>query len=280
MKKIFLIVFVLFCVSCEKDNALLQQDENNDNKEEVQTEFNYRISIDDAINEVNSLLDAIDNNTGNGSNNNMMRAKHYRTIKDISVITNKPESDVMLMNNAITTEFNSLFDTIAYIMNFTNNEGFAIASADSRLEPVLCITDEGSFYIEDTIENPGLAMFLAGLEGYITERVPRNDDIYEKPGPIDDGPSCNIGNWEIVAQIQEKMTTRWDQNAPYNNNCPINFWKLINTGITERYYTGCVATALAQIMSYYQYPLTHGTFTYNWTEMLKLGSYPSYNHYL
>lgn len=37
-------------------------------------------------------------------------------------------------------------------------------------------------------------------------------------------------------------TIRYHQNAPYNNNCP------------NRAVTGCVATAMSQIMCYYQYP--------------------------
>ena len=47
----------------------------------------------------------------------------------------------------------------------------------------------------------------------------------------------------------------YDQSTPYNNKCPY-----LNGG---RAVTGCVATAMAQVMRYYQYPANGtGTFTY------------------
>ncbi len=47
----------------------------------------------------------------------------------------------------------------------------------------------------------------------------------------------------------------YDQGTPYNNKCPY-----LNGG---RAVTGCVATAMAQVMRYYQYPANGtGTFTY------------------
>jgi hypothetical protein len=292
MKKfgLFLIVFALFCGSCEKDNVLLQNDEINDNKEVKTEQPNYRISIDEAINEVNSLLDAIDNNTGNGNTVMMQTAGRRRTIKDVEVAT-KPHTGLTLMNaTAGNNENTDSADTLFYVINFEDNQGFAIASADQRLEPVLCVTEEGNFYLTDAVYNPGLASFLDGLDAYITDSMVVN----RPPNPIGGGgrpclecpefpePPTAIhypyteSTW---TQVNEKLKVRWDQNPPYNANCPINMWKLAILGITERYYTGCVATALAQIMSYYQYPLNHGSFTYNWTEMLKLGSYPLYNDY-
>lgn len=52
--------------------------------------------------------------------------------------------------------------------------------------------------------------------------------------------------------IAPLVKTTWNQSAPYNNDCPV-----ING---ENAVTGCVATAMAQLMSYYKYP-TKGTGT-------------------
>ncbi len=46
--------------------------------------------------------------------------------------------------------------------------------------------------------------------------------------------------------VDNFITTEWGQNDPYNGLCP-------KIG-TSRPPTGCVATALAQVMNYYQYP--------------------------
>ena len=55
---------------------------------------------------------------------------------------------------------------------------------------------------------------------------------------------------------------KWDQGSPYNNLCPI-----INDSTSERAATGCVATAMAQVMKYHSWPVSgtgSNTYTPNW----------------
>lgn len=52
------------------------------------------------------------------------------------------------------------------------------------------------------------------------------------------------------------IKTQWDQNAPYNILCPTD------DKTKEHYPTGCVATAMAQVMYYHQWPST-----YDWNKM-------------
>ena len=82
--------------------------------------------------------------------------------------------------------------------------------------------------------------------------------------------------------IAPLVKTTWDQGAPYNNDCP-------KSG-TQATYTGCVATAMAQLMNYFKYPekgtgtvsvtfnnqtlsMNLATTTLNWANMLD--SYPT-----
>ena len=59
------------------------------------------------------------------------------------------------------------------------------------------------------------------------------------------------------AAIATQMTTQWDQGAPYNDLCP-------KKGVRVT-YTGCVATAMAQVMKYHQYPAKgKGSNSYRW----------------
>jgi hypothetical protein len=56
------------------------------------------------------------------------------------------------------------------------------------------------------------------------------------------------------------LGTAWDQGNPYNLYCPLWY-----TG--ERTLTGCVATAAAQIMRYWQWPVTgSGSTSYTWND--------------
>ena len=56
---------------------------------------------------------------------------------------------------------------------------------------------------------------------------------------------------------------KWNQDSPYNNLCPI-----INISTSKRAVTGCVATGMAQVMKYYQWPVT-GTGSNSYTTSTK-----------
>ena len=58
------------------------------------------------------------------------------------------------------------------------------------------------------------------------------------------------------APIPQLLSTVWNQDAPFNNLCPMSG--------SRRTYTGCVATAAAQVMKYFNYPEAGtGTITYS-----------------
>lgn len=63
---------------------------------------------------------------------------------------------------------------------------------------------------------------------------------------------------EDFAAIEPICSTRWNQDAPYNGKCPVLGG--------SRTYTGCVATAMAQVLKVYQYPekCSGGTYSYYW----------------
>ena len=58
------------------------------------------------------------------------------------------------------------------------------------------------------------------------------------------------------------IQTKWNQNKYYNNLCPA-----VSDGIDGKAFTGCVATAMAQIMKYWSYPSSGiGSHFYTWRE--------------
>lgn len=61
-------------------------------------------------------------------------------------------------------------------------------------------------------------------------------------------------DYEMIAPL---CATKWDQDAPYNGLCPLR------NGVTT--VTGCVATAMAQVMNYHKWPATgQGSIAYDW----------------
>lgn len=119
----------------------------------------------------------------------------------------------------------------------------AFISNDDSFEPVLGYTDHAvteslppalEWWIETM--NRSLANYLA--KGNAPQRLMSVENIRMNAAA------------KYADEVAPLLTTKWDQETPYNNLCP----QYIVNNIKYRYVTGCVATAMAQVMNYYQYP--------------------------
>ena len=63
------------------------------------------------------------------------------------------------------------------------------------------------------------------------------------------------------------ISVKWGQRSPYNNAAP-----LIEG---QRALTGCVATAIAQVMAYHEKPSGYNGVSYNWSEMKQFPTTPA-----
>ena len=143
-----------------------------------------------------------------------------------------------------------------YVFNVGQEQGFVLVSGDDRTDPVLGYSDEGSFCEEQMPEN-----LRAWLEGY-----GRQMKMLGTVGDQTEARSRVRKASLLRTSISPLLKTRWDQYAPYNDQCPY-----VNGTDGERTVTGCVATALAQLMYYYQQPAqTKAAIPGYTTEKLKL----------
>jgi len=139
-----------------------------------------------------------------------------------------------------------------YVFNTANNDGFAVISADTRTVDILCYSDEGPV---DT-ENMAPA-FRWWLDRFVEEISSLTDEDDEQMASPRRSPQTITPIEPLLGGIV------WGQNTPFNNNCPIDTYD--NT----RCVTGCVATAAAQIMRYWKWPVTGtGSHSYQWTNQL------------
>ena len=122
-----------------------------------------------------------------------------------------------------------------YIFNRGTDEGFIIVSADDRTEAILGYADSGTFDEQSVPDN-----MHQWLRDY-TEQIQQLDIC----GIEDHLGTSAAPTGKYV--IQPMLETRWGQGSPYNNLCPIDT-------MNEVSLTGCVATAMAQVMYYYRYP--------------------------
>ena len=111
--------------------------------------------------------------------------------------------------------------------------GFVIINNDDQFPAVIGYS-QSAF---DTMP-PALEWYIDAAEKSIQAKI-NSGAYYALIPPSADFPSS----------VNSLVKTTWDQGKPYNKFCPGG-----NGGASRLYPTGCVATALAQIMNYHQYP--------------------------
>lgn len=135
-----------------------------------------------------------------------------------------------------------------YVFNKKGNAGTVFLSADDNTEIILGYTDEGS--LEEETMAPALAYWL-------NEYTRQISDIREAGDVLS---SANSTYTEVMAPIAPLLSTKWNQDQPYNDDCEITF----TDGTVMQCMTGCVATAMAQVMKFFEYPAAGvGSITYN-----------------
>ena len=148
-----------------------------------------------------------------------------------SAFVNKDNSQVKQMltlaykADKAATPFSTKDDAYFYVFNRGFNKGFVIVSGDERTNDILGYSDQGSF--DPNNLPPSLEYFLEEYEQQI--KYMQENNIQPAPRKA---PKTNLGYF---------LKTKWDQGNPYNyylSGC----------------YTGCVATAMAQVMYYWQWP--------------------------
>ena len=162
-------------------------------------------------------------------------------------------------------------DGCYYVFNIGTNEGFVIVSGDDRTPAVLGYSDKGSFDMDRLPSN-----VAAWLEGYADQiRYLRKKASAEPTAPVSvrsDAPLMTMTRapWAVKKEprpaISPMITSKWDQFSPFNDLCPVVDG--------QHCVTGCIATALAQIMYYHKWPQAATTEIPGYTVIGKSVSYP------
>jgi hypothetical protein len=136
------------------------------------------------------------------------------------------------------------------------NNGWVIVAGDDCATAILGYADCGNFDPNNIPPN-----MQKWLEGYKTEisfaienGIPATEQVQSEWESIS---SQNILQ-ATATSISPLIQTKWDQAPYYNILCPYD------NSASERTVTGCVATAMAQVMNYWEYPKQgYGFHSYN-----------------
>lgn len=152
-----------------------------------------------------------------------------------------------------------------YVFTTTTGAGTMFVSADTDVEPLLGFSQE-------TFE---AAKMNSNLRYWLNEYARQIE--YARTHNVE----AKAINRAYRAPIEPMCDTRWNQSAPFNDDCP--------TYNGQRCVTGCVATAMAQVMKYHNYPekgtgsktytsstigqsltIDYANTTYDWANMLNV----------
>ncbi|MDE6266190.1 MAG: C10 family peptidase [Muribaculaceae bacterium] len=153
----------------------------------------------------------------------------------------------------------------AYLFDRGQDLGYLVVSADDEATPLLGYADRGRIDAENLPD--GLKYWL---KYYAAEIDALRNGAVITLSVKNDQPE--------LMPIEPMVSTRWNQSTPYNNLCPLDGG--------SRSVTGCVATAMAQVMKYHNWPpkgtgshsytwnktttlsLDYSSITYDWANML------------
>ncbi|HEX3009943.1 MAG TPA: C10 family peptidase, partial [Bacteroidales bacterium] len=191
---------------------------------------------------------------------------HYSRLKSTNV-------------NLISQEVKTYNNTSTFYAFNNSTGGWILISANDVAIPVLAYSTTGEW--NDATVNPTAKLWI---ESY-------NKEIYQA---IENGQTNEASRQEwdnllnqqfsdAATTVSPLLATSWDQSKYYNDLCPAS--TEAPAGYGGHVPTGCVATAMAQIMKYYNYPAqgvgsssythtTYGTLSanygntdYNWAAM-------------
>lgn len=220
MKKSTLLVFSLLAVfgaSCTN------QDDLNDNSSFIHSDKCYPIrSYDEALQAAKSAIPML-----NGSN---------KTRSSIDRVIDLDATRYCIVSPSTRSIDSNINDTLLYVFNFSDNKGFAIISASKRTQPILAITESGNYDFSKPSGIEGFDTFMDLAKEYVIRSYSRD------PEPVDTTEVETYEEYDYkYNNVGPYIDVQWGQTHPEGEFCP--------NGIS-----GCSITAIAQIMSYYEYP--------------------------
>lgn len=165
-----------------------------------------------------------------------------------------------------------------YIFNINHTEGFVIVSGDDAALPILGYSTQGAFNANDVPINmqKWFENYRAEMREIVENQQVADSRVTEKWQSYQRFTGASAQPRMAVSPL---LTTQWNQSPYYNDLCPND------AAQGARSVTGCAATAMAQVMKYWNHPAqgtgfhsynhaaygtlsaNFGSTTYNWASM-------------
>jgi hypothetical protein len=144
-------------------------------------------------------------------------------------------------------------EKLYYVFNTNKNKGFVIIAAEDNYLPVLGYAFEGFYDVNHSI--PALRYWMKKYEQNIAAS---REQGYQETHVKLEWERFSHNKTEKLLNVSPLLATNWDQDCYYNLYAPSDI-----TGPCSHAYIGCVATSMAMVMKYHNYPATgYGSHSY------------------
>lgn len=253
VKYLFSVLFsVVLFLSCQKESI-------NEPLKTIQAEFEVSIEIASIV----AKNFAFDNSFFEDENDKLSSKLLYRTpgqetnieVKEISIVKCEDKEPAF------------------YAINL-EPEGWVIVSANKKTTPILAHSKTGLFNLNEDYDLPhGLVIWLNDTKRQIQELRNNPEAIVDEntqkswdgSAPPDDDEEIIISGGTVFEQSGPLLLTEWGQGEGFNEGTPLMNCYGEDTPDNGFCWTGCVATAAAQVMKYWEHPTT-----YIWDDMPNL----------
>ena len=148
-------------------------------------------------------------------------------------------------------------ETLAYVLGLSP-KGFVVVSPDTDITPVIAYSFEGNFPLEEFQDNVLLHMVTWDMENRL-KAIPivpdafkeKNNDLWERYLSAEDS---FLETRVRATQYGPYLRTKYSQVGYYDDYCPYDPYYYYYESRLYQCPVGCVATAMAQIVNYHQYP--------------------------
>ena len=244
-----LLFLAMFCSACA---------EKLETPDTAQPRYSEQIPYSEAVNSLQEFIDGL----------NATKVGNEWNLADTSSFTVRT-TPCKSANTILTGD-------IFYVINFGEDGGYAVLSANKRIGmDVVCLTEKGHL----NLNHFSKAEQVINADTYNMEDIPVVEDDSDTtfiPEALLSAAMERMANviappdWEIIGGggpggiVSPLLMTKWGQWSPFDKYVPTNC------------PTGCVPTAIAQIMAFEEYSSTmvFDGETCSWSEMKTVRTYP------
>jgi len=147
-----------------------------------------------------------------------------------------------------------------YLFNMDNNSGYVIMPSYDNVMPILAYSLGGHIDVDLNKMPPAMKAYLNWYQEQINYMVKTNLKATPETEQLWSNYLTNIfPTKEVSTAVSPLLETTWDQGCYYNEQCPED-----SDGSCNHVPVGCMATAIAQVMKYYNFPTSGvGSHGYN-----------------